>query len=382
MGKKLKKIKINKVWKSIFSNKPLVIFVAVLILASVFTNKNISQYFKPIGSEAASGWTVTNITPGMSGVEKVQDVSGRKMVFTRQSVSNPYSYASIWLYDFQDKTTILVANLSKAGYGDIRMDGNKIVWWQLSATPPSNDLYVYDIISKQKKAVASGIRPGNVWLLDIWSNKIIYSEMINNGLQQEFKMIDLGNNKTYYLATGNGGDIHDGKFDANRVVWTQKKPSDENKDDLWLFDFSQGKATKITADVFPHIPYFDVYGDKIIAGAYTPAVGNNLFVYNIISKAISQVTFSPFPGTSGYPAIWKDKVAYQYNWNNPSISREIHFLDLQNMNNEFVSQLPIYQGGVTTNQPFITSFGIGTKAYIAWAAQTSVYQGDIFVATK
>lgn len=383
MKNKTRKIKLSKIWQKIFSNKPLIFIVAILILAIVFTNKNISQYFKPKGSQAASGWTITNITSGWSGVERVQDASGRKIVFTKQSSTNYRNATDIYLYDIVSKnspTLIKHLPIPTQGWGEnvARIDGNKIAWAQLISDQIADvDIYTYNIDTPQIPPIKLPLGLGAHYLIDIWQNKVLYIDSISGGY--DAKMINLANNVITPLAFLSWSSFPgEGRFESNRIAWTQRRYGDPlNKNDLFVYDFGTGKVTKVTTDDSPDIVSFDLFNNKIVAHARGPLVQNNIFAYDITTKVITQLTNNSFNNMR--PAIWKNMVAYHYV---DASTKEIRWLDITNPA-AYQSVGPVSDIGDSPLHLAVSSYNsYPTGLFITWSNQESNTQGDVFVATR
>lgn len=171
MGKKLKKIKLNKFWKNIFSNKPLIFIVAVLILAGLFSSPKISRYFKPQRGQAA-GWTVKQI-PGLPAGAMALDVDG-KYAITYGSVVN--NNKSLYLYNLATPT-VNPKLIPKIDYMDglidygARVQGDKVVWTQVRSAKDGRDVYMYNISTNTTKRLTNSAT--NKTGTDVYGDKLL-----------------------------------------------------------------------------------------------------------------------------------------------------------------------------------------------------------------
>ncbi len=369
MGKKLKKIKINKFWKSLFHNKPLVIFAAVLILAIVFTNKNISQYFKPEGSQAAGGASVSSeqkieLPADMTGAAIPSDIYGNRLVFTYiGGPSDPKG--GFYLYDLD--TNELKQLFAVGPYGSSappRIWGNNIIYafsnlliryyiptgeqTTLSSDVVINgngqsqvDIYKNFVVAEVRNHDFEG-SPTNIWLYNIqtgiskfispnprWQWKprigghlITWSDDRNSHTSTDIYAYDLTNNQEKAICTAKNVQSYADNFGDN-IVWVDyrnQNPTYTDDSDLYLYNYSTSKETLLSLHATPTIDtkghmlpviwdkyvfYEDNFDPGLVALADLAMINISTLKYTLLYK-------TAWPELN--PVAWGDKNSIKLIW--------------------------------------------------------------------
>lgn len=318
MGKKLKKIKINKSLKSILSNKPLLFFVAILILAGLFSTPQVRQYFRATGSEAASIWKLPELVKSNA---TVHDAYKNWIVYTTPTYGSPDSVTKINVYDLNSSSIQPV-------FKDIpginpRINGNKVLY-----RDAGNNLSVKNFITSTyglEWLIKPNIGSGEFY--DIYNDKVVYTEKS-------------GNSTTLYLRKLAGGFLPatsivskpstlfkqvfifpriEGSNDEEYIIWTETtvdlKNSANSGSKAFKYSLSDGSTTELPLNLVSSgavmAMKFDVSGDVIVAPVYS-GTKTELVAYQ---HTTGKKQFIPgFDENSGRYSptsiIWGSKVVY------------------------------------------------------------------------
>jgi len=366
MGKKLKKIKINKLLKRIFTNKSLVLVGAILILAVVFSNPTISKYLKPQSSEAAE-WTFTKIVSG-SPVAKTMDALGNKFVYGT-STTSLLDIKKIFLTS-SDSAVPIPTSIplidSHFNINKVEMERG-VVYWLQSNTIGGRDIYKYVNGVTSKITNDGGSKDG----LYVTKRKMVYGNQVDNIPMKIIADITGKIIKTIYPQQA-VGFTNDTDFNGNNIIWGEIEGSWPNTvSNLWMYTLSTNKFVKLTPMSTPLGPLTSVYrakilGSTIIFSAGSPNIKPNLFSYNINTGVTKQLTITSSPMTdirlTDYSVKQIDllhtKVAY-INWveiNNHQY-QEVHLVDINNpADNQKLKSLEPAVDNIELRNIFLTSY--------------------------
>lgn len=344
MNKKVHRIKLNKTWQKLFGNKPLIFIVAVLVLAIVFTNKNISQYFKPSGSQAA-GWTVKQI-PGLPAGAPALDVDG-KYVVTYGSVVN--NNKSLYLYNLATPT-VNPKLIPKIDYIDglinngASIQGNNVVWTQVRSAKDGTDVYMYNIATNTTKRLTSSAT--SKARTDVYGDKIAYLNYDYKQSPNTYDEIFLINTSGVKLknipcqtCNKNTMGIAHLSLEKNRVIWMETDSSSSSPPPGFIYDVSGNSILPLTG--LPWIQWLDIDEDTIVATTYGPKVQNNIFSYYIPTGKIGQITTGNYQNAD--VKIWGNKVVYL---RIVGAYYEVHLYDLISKSDSIILSMDTSAGGI------------------------------------
>lgn len=274
MGKKLK---INKSLKSILSNKPLMLFVAILVLAAIFSTPNIRAFLR-MPSEAAgigsgvgigNGTTIGNGIPSdilltaekqLTGLPKdfdASDVYGNYIVGIYHSGS---SDEALYVYNISTK---IASNITKdlpgvsGHFGTPRIDGNNVVYQAYKDA--KQNILKYSITNHSTVALLDSnvynfIRPEDV---DIYADKVVFASVPSNAT--DIYMLSLSNNHVSPICTA-GGVQSWPRINKNIIVWQDSR---NDNADIYMYNLKTNTETPVVTNTYTQVSP-EVYGNKVV----------------------------------------------------------------------------------------------------------------------
>lgn len=239
MGKKLKKIKLNKFWKNIFSNKPLMILVAVFILAIFFSSPTAQQYFRATGSNAA-GVDLGGGT-GLGGGNSIDNGVPVNLIFTPEQKLTDIP-VSIYPTDIYQNQIVL-----------INIDDNS-----------DTNIYTYNIKTKVLNKIVSKV---NLWGVPrIWGDTVVYSQVDLGGINvYKYNVSQIG---SFPIALTMDGKSKDPDIYGSLVVFTKKIDNQQlDQENIYLYNLSSNQTIPINTD------------NSYIAAQVQPRIDKNIIVW-------------------------------------------------------------------------------------------------------
>jgi len=332
MGKKLKRININKLGKSLFSNKPLVYIIASVLLVVIFTNTSIQQYISdqsqaagigsgfPVeqgGEPIAPNWEMRRITD-FPGEERVSDIYNDRLLFTGQDTLGYVN--GMYVYDFSTEPGTVVS-IPQSTPGDIqlpaRIYGDNIVWAQSGNGFPGDwDIFMQTIGGDQIN-LTNNVQPEA--FVDIYGDYLVYATSIGGNTSDYDKIYVhyLPSNTIVYTVNKQKFSIKGVRIYEDKIVWLEQLntpegvPSPEAAFVMELetpnFPIIELYSSDGTDSI---ISNFDFYGDVIVAELiqdYQDTSERNIFAYQLGSGLFAQITNSKYNQS---PTIYKNKILY------------------------------------------------------------------------
>jgi len=387
MARRLKKVKINKFWKNIFSNKPLIWIVVILLLAVVFGNKHISQYFQPESSQAAATqWDLKRVT-SWGGRTIVTDVDDGWLAFKWVPTTTPSGTAAPLVYklssNLDDPTFIrwTNANESHVAVDGPRINNGNVVWAEAKWNGKNMDtlIFSYDIYYGQKvKAVTNdpGLKSG----LDIYGQYISYYQypvgdttrptelVVRNILGSDVRRIPRqGGNATEF--------VYSTFMENNRVFWIEKSISGSNyKTYMYNVGTKQIVPAPIPTDL--NISWPDVNGNMIVAG-----IKNNIYALDYIKGVMQTVTTGT--AVNQFPKVWDNLVTYIRAAGPTGTIQEVHLYNLSDKTDNPILSIDTAKDKVHLDfDNYIITKSAWKKAILAGSLFFDDKNSDLYVATQ
>jgi beta propeller repeat protein len=220
----------------------------------------------------------------------------------------------VMMYDLSTSTSNLIA-YERAGSPDIYED--RIVWTQ-DLWDFKNHIFMYNIsTSSQTEITADGVyEPGSGSFPAIYGDRIVWvPSLITENRHSGIYMFTLatpgspadnGNREVGIETriTTNGSRQYSPDICENRIVWEDERDGSYWEKDIYMYDLSTSKETRITNDSSDRQSP-SIYGDWVLDGAY---------IHNISTFNSTKITGS----LSGNPAIYRDRVVWQDSRNGKS----------------------------------------------------------------
>ena len=193
--------------------------------------------------------------------------------------------------------------------------GDSIVWmdWR---NGDDSDIYMYDLSKSQEIQITNnysyyGVSP-------IYGDRIVWSDSRNGNYDlymynnYDIYMYNITTHKETQITTNESNQRHPSIF-GDRIVWEDdrnivktKIPFAYHTPDIYMYDFSTSKETRITSNEsekeFPTI-----YGDKII-WFDSRSRSREMYMYDLSTHSETQITFNK--SLTETPAIYGDRIVW------------------------------------------------------------------------
>lgn len=228
----------------------------------------------------------------------------------------------LYVYNLSTQTETLICNNQ---YFQINSDiyRDKIVWQD--NRNGNWDIHMYNLT--ESKEIVINNKNSNQTEPSIYENRIAWADQRDendgNGEDWDIYMSDLSHSAELYngrdvkiTSIDNGTKRSNPKIYGDKVIWEERKAIGITLYSyIYVYDFSKGKQTGgLTSWILGES---DFYGDKII---WTSLDVNHQYLY--IDDLSSNIEFKIDTNTNymDYPAIYKDKIVWQHDWQNSNIS--------------------------------------------------------------
>lgn len=313
MGKKLKKIKLNKFLKSIFSNKPLMLFVAVLVLAMIFSSKGVQNYLH-IPSQAANiGIVPPGITNNSTDIstpflnfsspiqltgqvgfppdgsynfpandEWTQSIYGDWLVFRWDpSVGNPEGQEYM-LYNLKTKEIRQLTN-----DGTIKFDTPRI--WDKYVTWVGYDrnLYLYNISTEVKSQLTTDhkVLGNDIYFTDINNGRIVFIREEIPWEEYTLNIVDLSDGNTPIKLFTKDFVITNPVIDGSIIAWRDARHAIQATDcEIYGYNIDSGVEFPISTGLHNRTNISASGGNIIWVDLFNNPYSSTLFKYNLASK--------------------------------------------------------------------------------------------------
>ncbi|MFH1088556.1 MAG: hypothetical protein V1719_01800 [Patescibacteria group bacterium] len=313
MGKKLKKIKINKFWKNIFKNRPLMVLVVVLILAGIFSSPKMQQYFKATGSNAAGidlgggiglgGGEIGNSTPvnlifspetkieGLHDVSELADAYGDYVLFCGRHYPHGYFQNDLFLYNVKTKApaepiTDTVEN-ECSNWNASNQFGKKAAIYGSSIAYISSisRLHTYNISSKVDTEVDIYNENGqslSTFGLDLFRDQVILSLQLDPFHAPQIWSYRIGDNEAVQLSNALLGRARPA-IQQNNYIWTDNQDVFNGNTNIYLGKIGSIMEKQISDSSSGKNDFGDIWGNKIVWNNWTASEGRKIRLYDAVS---------------------------------------------------------------------------------------------------
>ncbi|OGW85364.1 MAG: hypothetical protein A2987_04515 [Omnitrophica bacterium RIFCSPLOWO2_01_FULL_45_10] len=235
-------------------------------------------------------------------------IYGDKIVW--EDTRNGY-YSLIYMYDISTGQETRIS--TREGYPAIHpaIYQNKIVWQDKLPIGLNNNLYVYDLFTREEIQIAASANYES--FPAIYGEKIVWSDWRNGYEDQDIYMYDLSTGNEIQITTYNSMQ-NDPVIYQDRVVWQDNRNLFYNYG-IYMYDISMSKETAIS-DNFKKQMNPSIYGDKIVWQGNSNADWD-ICMYVISADQEIQITDNPKDQTN--PSIYENKIVWQDNRNGESV---------------------------------------------------------------
>lgn len=313
MGKKLKKIKVSKFWNNIFKNRPLMILVAVFILAAIFSNKSVQNYLRIPSQAAGIGIVPPGITDNSTNIftpnikfgpiiqltgqlgfppdgsynfpvndEWTQSIYGDWLVFKWDpSVGNPEDQEYM-LYNLKTKEIRQLTNNGTFSIDMPRIWGQHVTW-----VGDDRNLYLYNIGTGVKSQLTTDhkVLINSEFSVDINNDRIVFVREEIPWEEYTLNIIDLSQGKAPVKLFTKDFVITNPVIDGSIIAWRDARHAIEPTDcEIYAYNMDSGVEFPISTGVHNRTNLSASGGYIIGIDIFDNPYSSTLFKYNLASQ--------------------------------------------------------------------------------------------------